>query len=180
MAVTRELIADSFEKHLDQFGFRKTSVEDIAKDLRISKKTIYIHYGSKDDIYKYVVERRAAGERQRIAAELADRITCGAKIEGLIGIVFEFTREWWRRNRDSEFVQRYQVGEQAFLDAYTDLFREYIRAGVAKGEFTADDNEITVRLVSGLVLAGTRMLQEDLDAAVEGPVIESVNRLLTC
>lgn len=180
MAVTREYIADSFEKHLEQFGFRKTSVEDIAKDLHISKKTIYVHFGSKDDIYRHVIERRARDDKQRIAAELADRQSYGAKIEGLIGIVFEFTRDWWRRNRDSEFVQRYQVGEQAFLDAYTELIREYVHEGVQNGEFTADDSEVTVRLVSGLILAGTRMLQEDIEAEVEPQVVEAVNRLLTC
>jgi TetR/AcrR family transcriptional regulator, cholesterol catabolism regulator len=180
MTVTRENIADSFEKHLEQFGFRKTSVEDIAKDLHISKKTIYVHFESKDDIYKSVIERRAAADKQRIAAELSDRASYGAKIEGLIGIVFDFTREWWRRNRDSEFVQRYQVAEQAFLDAYTDLIRDHVHEGVRSGEFTADDSEITVRLVSGLMLAGTRMLQEDLEADVEPAVVEAVNRLLTC
>jgi TetR/AcrR family transcriptional regulator, cholesterol catabolism regulator len=180
MAVTRERIADSFENHLEQFGFRKTSVEDIAKDLHISKKTIYVHFESKDDIYKHVIERRAAEDRQRIAAELADRLTYGAKVEGLIGIVFDFTRDWWRRNRDSELVQRYQVGEQAFLDAYTELIREYVHKGVQNGEFTAEDNEITVRFVSGLILAGTRMLHEDTDLEIEPPVVDAVNRLLTC
>jgi TetR/AcrR family transcriptional regulator, cholesterol catabolism regulator len=180
MTVTRENIADSFEKHLEQFGFRKTSVEDIAKDLHISKKTIYVHYESKDAIFKSVIERRAAEDKQRIAAELADRASYTAKVEGLIRIVFDFTRDWWRRNRDSEFVQRYQVAEQAFLDAYTDLIRDYVHAGVRNGEFTARDDETTVRLVSGLMLAGTRMLQEDIDAEVEPSVVEAVNRLLTC
>lgn len=180
MTVTREHIADSFERHLEQFGFRKTSVEDIAKDLRISKKTIYVHYESKDDIFKSVIERRAAADKQRIAAELADRASYGAKVEGLIRIVFDFTRDWWRRNRDSEFVQRYQVAEQAFLDAYTDLIRDYVHAGVDNGEFTARDDEVTVRLVSGLVLAGTRMLQEDTEENVEPAVVEAVERLLTC
>ncbi|MDF1542842.1 MAG: TetR/AcrR family transcriptional regulator [Anaerosomatales bacterium] len=180
MTVTREHIADSFERHLEQYGFRKTSVEDIAKDLHISKKTIYVHYESKDDIFKSVIERRAAADKQRIAAELAGRASYSAKVEGLIRIVFDFTRDWWRRNRDSEFVQRYQVAEQAFLDAYTDLIRDYVHAGVVNGEFTARDDETTVRLVSGLILAGTRMLQEEIEADAEPAVVEAVDRLLAC
>lgn len=180
MAVTREHIADSFEKHIEQFGFRKTSVEDIAKDLHISKKTIYVHFESKDHIYRHVIERRAAEERRRIAAELAQVGTCAEKIEGLIGIIFEFTREWWRDNRNSEFALRFQVAEQAFHDAYTELIRDYVRSGVERGEFTAPDNEITVRFVGGVILAGTRMLQEDLDAEIEPYVVEAVKRLLTC
>lgn len=180
MAATQQLIADSFERHLNQFGFRKTSVEDIARDLHISKKTIYVHFESKEDIYKHVVERRAAAERQRVAGELAYRATCWAKIEGLIGIVFDKTREWWQLNRESEHAQRYRVGEQAFLDAYTALIREYVHSGISSGEFTADDNEITVHLVSGLILAGQRMLRDGVEGPVERSVIEAVNRLLTC
>jgi AcrR family transcriptional regulator len=180
MAVTQEQIADSFERHLRQFGFRKTSVEDIAKDLRISKKTIYVHFASKDDIHKYIIERRAAVEKARLAAELQSHATCTAKIEGLIEIVFAFARDWWRRNRDTESAQYYQVGEQAFLEACTGLIREYVHSGVENGEFTAEDNEITVRLLSGLILAGTRMLKEDVEVDVEPSVIEAVKRLLTC
>lgn len=180
MAVTRELIADSFERHVDRAGFRKTSVEDIAKDLHISKKTIYVHFESKDAIYKHVIERRVAAEQRRVAAELESRPSCLSRVEGLIGIIFEYTRDWWRRNKDSESVLHYPVGEQAFLDAYTELIREYVRKGVAAGEFTAEDSEITVRLVGGLILAGTRMLAEDTELDVEPRVTEAVVRLLTC
>lgn len=180
MAVTREQIADSFERHVEQFSFRKTAVEDIAKDLRISKKTIYVHFESKDDIFKYVLERRAAEEKRRIAVELASEPTYREKIEGLVRIIFAYTRTWWRRDQDSESVQRYRVGEQAFLDAYTELIREYVSEGLRNGEFTVDDAEITVRFVSGLVLAGTRMLNEDPELEIEPHVMEAVNRLLTC
>ncbi len=180
MSVTRDEIADSFLRHLRHFGFRKTSVEDIAKDLHISKKTIYVHFDSKDEIYRYVTERLAAEERRRIATLLGDRETYREKLEGLIGVVFEFARSWWEQNRESEFVERYQVGEQAFLDAYTELIREYVGEGTAAGEFTVDDVEMTVRFIGGLILAGSRMLREDATVVPESHVAKAVDRLLTC
>lgn len=181
MAVTRDRIADSFEAHLNRFGFRKTSVEDIAKDLHISKKTIYVHFESKDEIYKYVLQRRAERVRAEIAADLAGRGSCWEKIEGLIGVAFAYTRDWWERNRGSELVEkRYQVGEQAFFEAYTTLLGEYVHSGARGGEFTVDDPDITSHLVSGLILAGLRMLRDGAHEDVERSVVAAAHRLLTC
>lgn len=182
MAVTRELIIDSFEKHLDSAGFRNTSVEDIARDLHISKKTIYVHFESKDDLYRHVAERKADTLAEHVAQALAALPTNQEKIEGLIEHAFAITHEWLLDSRDTEFTERYhyQIAEESFIDAYTGLFREYIHAGIAAGEFTAEDSEITVRLVAGLTLAGTRMLQEDLDLTIKDHVAGAVMRMLTC
>ena len=45
---TRERIADVFKKHFTYFGFKKTSVDEVAKELKISKKTIYQFFSSKE------------------------------------------------------------------------------------------------------------------------------------
>ncbi len=180
MAVTREQIADSFRRRVESKGFRKTSVEEIAKDLHISKKTIYVHFESKDDIYRFVLERLAAEERTRIADLLAGRETYREKIQGLVGVIFEFARDWWDCNRESEFVERYEIGESTFLDAYTELIREYVCAGADSGEFSVEDCEMTVHFIGGIILAGTRMLHEDPSIEPEPHATQAVDRLLVC
>ncbi|HET6497776.1 MAG TPA: TetR/AcrR family transcriptional regulator [Coriobacteriia bacterium] len=180
MAVTRERIADSFEACLGRRGYRSTSVEDIARDLRISKKTIYVHFESKDELYAYVVGRRAAADCERIADALKDFATDAARVEGLVRSVLAETRERADSPRDAESASLSLARERIYFDAYTDLLRRYIRSGWASGEFTTGGDEITVRLVSGLLIAGARMYSEDAEAAVEGPVTEAVIRVLTC
>lgn len=184
MTVTRELIIDSFQRHLREHGFEKTSVEDIARDLRISKKTIYVHFDSKDELYRQVAEREAAAMCGEVADELAGIPTSHEQVERLITQAFQVTREWWNANNATDYSQRYhyQVAEDAYIEGYTDLFRSYIHAGVERGEFTAKDNEITVRLVAGLVLAGIRLLHHDADLPADPEVCvkEAVTRMLTC
>lgn len=180
MAVTREHIADSFEALLERRGYRGTSVEDIAKDLRISKKTVYVHFGSKDDLHAFVVRRKASAECDRIAAQIDDLPTDTARVEALARTVLARTRERIRAHRGDESISLHQVHERVYFDAYTDLLRRYIRSGSASGEFTVAGEEITVRLVSGVLLAGARVLLDDSEAAVEGPVTEAIARLLTC
>lgn len=179
MAVTKRDIAESFRRHLEEAGFRATSVEDIARDLHISKKTIYVHFDSKDDVFRYVVEAMAVEEKARIATELEPLPTCAEKIEGLIGIIFRTTREWWRENRTSEFAERFEVGERAFLSAYTELIAEWVAVGAREGEFRISRTEgMTVAFIGGIILAGTRMLQDDTEVMPEAEVVAAVRKLL--
>lgn len=45
------------EKIFAQNGFYKTTMDEIAKDLRISKKTIYKHFNSKDELLYCVMDQ---------------------------------------------------------------------------------------------------------------------------
>src|SRR3989338_9081030 len=50
-------IIDTAEKRFSQYGFRRVTMDDIASDLGISKKTLYLHFKSKEDIAWAVKER---------------------------------------------------------------------------------------------------------------------------
>ncbi len=50
-------IIDAAEKRFSQYGFRRVTMDDIASDLGISKKTLYLHFKSKEDIAWAVKER---------------------------------------------------------------------------------------------------------------------------
>ncbi|MBI5749910.1 MAG: TetR/AcrR family transcriptional regulator [Nitrospinae bacterium] len=50
-------IIDTAEKRFSQYGFRRVTMDDIASDLGISKKTLYQNFKSKDDIAWAVKER---------------------------------------------------------------------------------------------------------------------------
>lgn len=50
-------IIEAAEKKFSQYGFRRVTMDDIASDLGISKKTLYLHFKSKEDIAWAVKER---------------------------------------------------------------------------------------------------------------------------
>jgi AcrR family transcriptional regulator len=50
-------IIDAAEKRFSQYGFKRVSMDDIASDLGISKKTLYLYFKSKEDIARAVKER---------------------------------------------------------------------------------------------------------------------------
>lgn len=52
----KTLIVHTAQKLFSQFGLRKVTTDDIAKNARISKATLYKFYSSKEDIFQEVVE----------------------------------------------------------------------------------------------------------------------------
>jgi AcrR family transcriptional regulator len=57
----RDKILDHTHSKFIREGFYKTSMDEIARDLQMSKKTIYKHFPSKDILLDAVVEQRIAG-----------------------------------------------------------------------------------------------------------------------
>lgn len=52
----KELIIKSAKERFAKFGLKKTSMTEIAADLKMSKATLYYYYKSKEEIYNDVIE----------------------------------------------------------------------------------------------------------------------------
>ena len=52
MSDRAEQIADAAMRLFARYGFKRTAVDDIAKEARIAKATIYLHFKGKDDIFR--------------------------------------------------------------------------------------------------------------------------------
>jgi len=53
----KERILDTAEKRFFQYGLRKVTMDEIASDLGISKKTLYKHYSGKEDLARGVIKK---------------------------------------------------------------------------------------------------------------------------
>lgn len=54
--VKREQIIDAARKLFHQFGFKKVSMDEIAKEAGVTKKTIYMYFASKEELLKYFIQ----------------------------------------------------------------------------------------------------------------------------
>ncbi|SFH15329.1 transcriptional regulator, TetR family [Desulfotomaculum arcticum] len=48
----KNLILDKTKERLERFGYKKTTMDEISRDCKISKKTIYQHFTDKEDLFK--------------------------------------------------------------------------------------------------------------------------------
>ncbi|HRI43168.1 MAG TPA: TetR/AcrR family transcriptional regulator [Fimbriimonadaceae bacterium] len=73
---TREAILDATDRLMARYGFRKMTLEDVAREAGISKRTIYLQFRSKEDVGLSSIGRvvgRVIDELERIAESSAPR-----------------------------------------------------------------------------------------------------------
>lgn len=178
MSSQKEEIANSFQKHFEHYGYKKTSVDDIARELKISKKTIYQHFSTKEEIFYYIVSKVAQQYMNRMAANLQELLTAKEKLDQLVRMIFAESRKWLKENDAFEFRYKYDIAGLAFQDAYNDLLAELIRAGVAAGEFRESPVDLTVCFINGIISESMKVLSANPELVVEEEVIAAINRLL--
>ena len=56
-ATARDAILDAAETLLGRYGYRKTTMDDIAREARIGKGTTYLHFRSKEEVFLTTIDR---------------------------------------------------------------------------------------------------------------------------
>jgi AcrR family transcriptional regulator len=158
---TRQQIAEVFRRRVEEVGYVKATLDDVARTMRISKKTIYVHFDGKRDIYAFIVERQAAEEKRRLAAVLAALPTCRARLEAALRIVIDMGRRHVEETEREEWLAEYEVAGDAFRKAHGDLLRETVQAGMDAGEFAPGDAELVERMVTAVILEYVLRLREE-------------------
>lgn len=67
----RDLILDAADTLLARYGYRKMTIEDLAREVGIGKGTVYLHFKSKEDVALSRIDRvieRLTSEMKRVAA----------------------------------------------------------------------------------------------------------------
>jgi AcrR family transcriptional regulator len=70
-AERRERILDAALARFSRYGFRRTSMEDIAGELPISRAALYLEFENKEQIFRSLAERLQARALERARAALA-------------------------------------------------------------------------------------------------------------
>jgi AcrR family transcriptional regulator len=158
---SKDQIADVFEKHVERFGYQKTTLDEVARELRISKKTLYAFFDGKADIYRYVVERIARQSRANVAALVAGMPTYGERLTGVVRLVIGTARAHVEETSAGEWRAQFEVAEDAFRQAMGSLLAELVGGGVAAGEFPDQDEALTVRMVGAMLVEYALILRDD-------------------
>jgi AcrR family transcriptional regulator len=160
MTVTKDQIADVVEKQVARFGYQKTTVDDIAAALGISKKTLYQHFDSKRDMYEYLVRRMSVTNRAQLAASIAGLPTYRGKVDALVGMVVTMAREHIAETSEADWRGEYEVAADAYQEATGSLLEDLIERGIAAGEFAVRDAALARRMATAMILEYTLMMRE--------------------
>ena len=174
----KEQIAETFERHVTRFGYGKTTLDDVARELHISKKTIYVHFDGKREIYEYVVQRRADQERRRMRALVAQLPTNRERVETLMRFVISSARAHIAETTEAEWLQEYEIAADAFKKAHGDLLRELVEAGMGAGEFPNGDSGLVEKMVAAMVVEYLIMVNAQPEYDRDDELMERILRFV--
>jgi AcrR family transcriptional regulator len=141
---TRERILVVAERLFRQIGYQKTTVADIAKELRMSPANVYRFFDSKKAIHESVA-RALMGEVEIEAQRIANaRGPAAARLRELMKTVHRMNSE--RYVGDSKLHEMVEIAMEeswdvcvAHMELITQTIGGVIAQGAATGEFEVDD-----------------------------------------
>ncbi len=175
---SKQEIADVFEKHVGRFGYTKTSLDEVAAELHISKKTIYVHFSGKRELYGYVVERQAEEQKLHIRTNVSALPDNRAKLETLMKFVIASARAHIDETTEAEWMQEYEIAADAFRQANGELIREFVTDGMAVGEFPAGDADLVEKMVAAMVLEYVVIVNSDPAYDRDDELVERILRFV--
>jgi AcrR family transcriptional regulator len=137
----RDLILDATERLLTRYGYRKMTIDDIAREAGIGRRTVYLHFSSKEEValcsIDRVVERLlealrniAAGSgrpeerlRQMLVTRVLFRFDSVHDYHASLDNLFETLRP------------AYMARRGRYFEAEAQLFAEVLIEGVRAGAF---------------------------------------------
>ncbi|HHF58147.1 MAG TPA: TetR/AcrR family transcriptional regulator [candidate division WOR-3 bacterium] len=165
-----------------KFGFKKTTMEDIAKAARMGKATLYYYFSSKDDIFREIIEKEGNRFRKKLLEALEGAKTAREKLLRYSFTRFHFLKEvrlYYKTIKDElyshlDFIER----ERKKFDKFDlEILERIMEEGVEKGEFNIKNPKyyafLLLQAIKGLevpILTGEALSFEnkevDLDEAV--------------
>ncbi|RMF09441.1 MAG: TetR/AcrR family transcriptional regulator [Candidatus Neomarinimicrobiota bacterium] len=171
-------IAATFQEHVEVFGFNKTSVDEIAGTLRISKKTIYQLFSSKQDIFNYIVEMKSAGVRKELLDTLSQEYTHRQKVNALVRYYLRDRISWNAKQQSLKARHKADIARAAFQQAFFQILQEIVQDGIKRNIYTVNNAFITLDFIRALLRSAEERLTTEEDPQLERETIVAINRLL--
>jgi AcrR family transcriptional regulator len=141
---TREQILAVAERLFRQIGYQKTTVADIAKELRMSPANVYRFFDSKKSIHEGVARTLMGGVEEAANAIATRPGPATSRMRDLLTTIHRMNSE--RYLGDSKLHEMVEIAMQeswevcvAHMQTLTGSIAALIAQGVASGEFEVDD-----------------------------------------
>lgn len=153
----KEIIAAAL-RLIEENGFSKTSMREIAVLANMGKSSLYDFFKTKDEIVVYAVEKEieeTIQKVQRIIAEESSPEQCLRKIMlNHLEVPKQYRTVLMWLNTESDYLEEeYQKRLKTARYAYQDIIKTVIENGVRAGIFRKTDTDLMARLLINSVIA---------------------------
>jgi len=180
---TRTRLLNAAEQFLAHYGYKKMTMEDLATEAGVVRRTIYSYFKNKEELALATLDRTIdllVGELRRLAR--ADGPPVERLHRMLVGrILFLFDREQsYFHALDDMFAairSRYKAHREKYVGAEAEVFSEVLQEGKQAGAFDVDD---PVEVAHALVWATSTLTPFSLNTRELGArdvVVRRIHRI---
>src|ERR1700683_2299128 len=149
-----------------QYGYRKTSVDDIARAAQVAKRTVYLHFENKAAVFLAILEYLADQVRQRCAAAESAGGTSVDRLAGLLdayyGMAFElFSKSEHMPELEETFstLARARIGN--LNTEYEDRLARFLRSLQKTGTLGGPPPGLTVEQIVHILVRAAEGAKHD-------------------
>ena len=161
----RNRILDATERLLARLGYQKTTMDDIAREAGIGKRTIYLHFPSKEEVALGSIDRIVERLKERLETLAVSGESPAERLRQMLltRVLFRFdsVREY-HQSIDELFRSlrpAYMARRDRYFDEEARIFAKVLSDGCETREFAVEDSLATAQ---ALLLATNAMLPSSL------------------
>ena len=180
----REQLVQSARLVFARYGFKKTALDDIAREARKGKSTIYYYFKSKDDIFKAVIDAEAEIRSKSIEDQISAIEDPQQKLKTYIYVrmlSLKNVGNYYEAIKNDLLDNLYFVNSLRtnHFDAEVNVVRNLLLEGVDKEIYTIQNPELTAKTVVTLLQGfEVPLIQKNLsDEELQKSVDEMLNIL---
>jgi AcrR family transcriptional regulator len=149
-----------------QYGYRKTSIDDIAQAAKVAKRTVYLHFENKAAVFLAILEYLGGQVRQRCAAAeraggaAVDRLT--GLLDAYFGMGFElFSKSEHMPELEETFskLARSRIGD--LNTEYQERLARFLRSLEKTGEIGRPPQGLTVEQIVHILIRAAESVKHD-------------------
>jgi AcrR family transcriptional regulator len=139
----RERLLDAAEECFDRFGPSRTSIEDVARQAKVSRSTVYRYFDGRAELLAAAYMRESAAAFDRVKVLMAEPGTFAERVVRVTARAIDSLRSgrWFPMlfNADGAMVTSQAIiASKAFYEAGRATMQPFFEGAQSKGELPAD------------------------------------------
>jgi AcrR family transcriptional regulator len=178
---TREKIIQGSVDLFQKMGVKSLSMDDIARSLGMSKKTLYLHFSDKQDILKACVNKHFEHQECKIGNIQTENLAAVEEVFRMMELVSQQLRQMAGAHRLIHDIQQYYPEAWSRFREHKEQFviariEENLRKGIEEGVYRP---EIDVRIIARIRASEMdAMLNPDLFPLIDYNLNQLFDQLL--
>lgn len=157
----REAILDATDLLLSRYGYKKMTIDDLAREVGIGKGSVYLHFSSKEEIALSHVDRIIEQLKGKLSAIAKSSAPPDERVQKMLLTRvlhrFESVQHYTQNLNDmlAAIRPKFLARRESYFDEEARIFVSVIEEGQASKKFAAGD---ALKLAESLILATNSLL----------------------